>query len=465
METRIERDALGEVRVPAEAYWGAQTQRAVENFPISGLRAHPALIRAMVQVKRAAAVANGELGGIPADRAAAIVQACDEVLAGRFEDQFPVDVFQMGAGTAFHMNVNEVLANRANEILGGARGVYDRVHPNDHVNRGQSTNDCFPTAMRVAAATLAGGLTEELEALAQAFLAKGREFAHLVKSGRTHLMDAAPVTLGQEFTAYGRTLQACREEVERGRLAVCEVGLGGSATGTGLNTVKGYRARAVALLAESTGLPLRSAPDLREAMQSQRPVGILSAAMRTTALELTRILNDLRLLGSGPATGLRELELPEVAPGSSIMPGKVNPSIPEMGNMVMFFVAGLDQANAYALQAGQLELNVMMPLMAFDLNLGLTVMTNAVRVIRTRCVEGIQANEAVLDRYFQESGALATALTPVIGYARAAEVTHEAAHGRVPVRELLVRKGIVREEEVDRVFDPRRLTDPHGEDA
>jgi len=464
METRIERDALGEVRVPVDAWWGAQTQRAIENFPISGLRAHPALVRAMVQVKRAAAVANGELGGIPPDRAQAIVQAADEVLAGALADQFPVDVFQMGAGTAFHMNVNEVLANRANVILGGERGRYDRVHPNDHVNRGQSTNDCFPTAMRVAAATLAGDLVQELEALAEAFEAKGREFAPLVKSGRTHLMDAAPVTLGQEFAAYARTVRACRDEVERGRLAVCEVGLGGSATGTGLNTVKGYRQRAVALLAEYTGLPLRPAADLREAMQSQRPVGVLSSAMRLTALELTRILNDLRLLGSGPATGLAELRLPEVAPGSSIMPGKVNPSIPEMGNMAMFFVAGLDQANAYALQAGQLELNVMMPLMAFNLNLGLEVMARAIRVIRTRCIEGIEANAPVLERYFQQSGALATALTPVIGYARAAEVTHEAARQGVPVRDLLVQKGFVRADEVDRVFDPRRLTDPHGED-
>lgn len=465
MQTRIEHDALGPVEVPAAAYWGAQTQRAIALFPISGMRNHPELIAAMVRIKKAAALANGELGGVPTGVSAAIVQAADEILDGRFPDQFPIDVFQMGAGTALHMNVNEVLANRANEILGGARGTYDHVHPNDHVNRGQSTNDVFPTAMRIAAATLAGPLALELERLAQALAVKAVEFDPVVKSGRTHLMDAAPVTLGQEVRAWSRTVLALRDEVLRGRDAVCEVGLGGSAVGTGLNTVRGYRARVVELLADLTSLPLRSAPDLREAMQSQRPVGLLSSATRTTALELVRILNDLRLMGSGPMTGLAEIELPEVAPGSSIMPGKVNPTMPEMATMAMFFAIGLDTATSLALQAGQLELNVMMPLMALDLNLGLTVMTSAIRQVRTRTIEGMRANPDRCRRYYETSGAAATALTPVIGYARAAQATHRATHSGVPIRELLVAEGLVAPEALDAALDPERLVDPHGEDA
>lgn len=465
MQTRIETDALGPVVVPANAYWGAQTQRALDLFPISGMRNHPALIDAMVRIKKAAARANGELGGVPTDVAAAIVRAADEVLDGLFPDQFPIDVFQMGAGTAFHMNVNEVLANRANEILGGGRGTYDRVHPNDHVNRGQSTNDVFPTAMRIAAATLARPLADELDLLAKALVRKADAFAGVFKSGRTHLMDAAPVTLGQEVGAWARTVAALRDEVLRGREAVCEIGLGGSAVGTGLNTVKGYRVRVVEILAEMTGLPLRGAADLREAMQSQRPVGMLSAATRTTALELVRILNDIRLMGSGPMTGLAELSLPEVAPGSSIMPGKVNPTMPEMATMAMFFAVGLDTATAMALQAGQLELNVMMPLMALDLNLGLTVMTNAIRQVRTRTIEGLAANEDNCGRFYETSGAAATALTPVIGYAKAAEATHRALHAGVPIRELLVAEGLVASEALDAALDPARLVDPHGEDG
>jgi len=463
MSTRTEHDALGPVEVPAGALWGAQTQRAIDNFPISGMRSHPALIRALVQVKRAAAVANASLGGIPPGVGAAIVAACDEVLAGGLADAFPVDVFQMGAGTAVHMNVNEVLANLANRRLGGGLGTYERVHPNDHVNRGQSTNDVFPTAMRVAAAGLAGGLAEELGLLAGTLREKSKEFAGVVKSGRTHLMDAAPVTLGQEVAAWARTIEAQREEVLRGRDAVCELGLGGSAVGTGLNTVKGYREAAVAELARLTGLPLRSNPDLREAMQSQRPIGVLSAAMRSTALEMVRILNDVRLLGSGPSTGLREIELPEVAPGSSIMPGKVNPSLPEMTTMAMFFAVGLDAANAFALQAGQLELNVMMPLMALDLTMGMTLMTNAIRQVRTRTFEGLKANADMCLGYYQGSGAVATALTPILGYAKAAEVTHEAVHARRSVRDVLVEKGLVDAAVLDRVLDPGRQVDPHGE--
>jgi aspartate ammonia-lyase len=461
--TRTEHDALGAVEVPGDVYWGAQTQRAVDNFPISGMRSHSALVHAMVRVKRAAATVNADLGGIPKDAGSAIVAACDEILAGRFADQFPVDVFQMGAGTALHMNVNEVLANRANQILGGALGTYDRVHPNDHVNRGQSTNDVFPTSMRIAAAVLATGLADELDALAATLQAKSREFAGIVKSGRTHLMDAAPVTLGQEVAAWSHTVAAQRDEVLRGRDAVCELGLGGSAVGTGINTMKGYRLAVVAELARLTGLPLRGSPDLREAMQSQRPVGVLSAAMRSTALELVRILNDVRLMGSGPSTGLAEIELPEVAPGSSIMPGKVNPSMPEMATMAMFFAVGLDTANAFALQAGQLELNVMMPLMALDLTLGLTVMTNAIRQVRTRTFEGLAAKPDTCLRYYQDSGAMATALTPVIGYAKAAEVTHEAVHSGVSIRTLLLEKGLVQPGELDRILDPTRLVDPHGE--
>jgi aspartate ammonia-lyase len=396
-ETRREKDSLGMVEVPAGAYYGAQTARAVENYPISGMRAHPLLIRAMGMVKRAAAEANRELGTIrdsPTSantgqmwgtrRADAIIEAAREVIDGKRDADFVVDVFQAGAGVSFHMNANEVIANRANEILGGKLGEYAEVHPNDHVNYGQSTNDVFPTAMRVAALLALETLYPELDALADAFARKGEEFGGVVKAGRTHMQDAVPLRLGQEFAAYGVAMRKASEALRAAADGLRELGLGGTAVGTGLNTHPAYRKKAVANLARIAEQALFPAEDLRWAMQSQAPMAQVSGALRGLALELIRISNDLRLLASGPNTGFNEIHLPSLQPGSSIMPGKVNPVMAELAAMVSFQVVGNDTAVALAVQAGQLELNVMMPAMAYNVLESITILANMLRVFRER---------------------------------------------------------------------------------
>lgn len=462
MNTRIERDSLGERHIPADALYGCQTDRAIENFPISGLRAHPKFVEAFIYLKKAAAVANGELGKLTADQTRAIVQACDEVLAGQHREHFVVDVFQMGAGTSFHMNVNEVLANRANQILGGALGVYDKVDPNNHVNFGQSTNDAFPTAMRVAALMLLRDhLHQPLNAIEASFYAKGREFDGILKSARTHLQDAVPIRLGQEFTAYGEAIHKCHAFLAKARESLTELGIGGSAAGTGLNTAPGYRERVIALLAEYTGLKdLKPAKDMREAMQSQRPMAEVSAALRNLALEVGRIVNDLRLLSSGPTTGLAEIDLPAVAPGSSIMPGKVNPSILEMTNMVCFQIVGCDQVVAQAVAAGQLELNVMMPVMAFNVNFMIHILGNCLNQLRVYCVDGITANAERCRRYAEGSMGLATALNVYIGYANAAKVAKEAMRTGKTLIEVVRELGILSDEQIAKIMDPIAMTEP-----
>ncbi len=393
MKTRAEKDSLGTRQIPDEVYYGIQTDRAVENFPISGLRAHPRFIDAYLYIKKAAALANQKAGELPKASAEALVKACDEILGGRLRDQFPVDVFQMGAGTAFNMNVNEVLSNRANEILGSQKGAYNPVNPNDHANMGQSTNDTFPTAARIGLLLiLKEFLHTPLEALEKTFFAKGKEFDAILKSGRTHLQDAVPIRLGQEFSAYGEAIKKCKLSLFHAEKSLCELGLGGSATGTGLNTAKGYREEVIKELSRLTNLPLFPAVDMREAMQSQRPLAEVSSALRNLSLEIIRIVNDLRLLSSGPTTGLAEINLPATAPGSSIMPGKVNPSILEMVNMVSFQAVGSDTTVALAVQAGQLELNVMMPVMAFNLNFTAMILGNALKVLNEKCVMGITAD-------------------------------------------------------------------------
>jgi fumarate hydratase class II len=427
MKHRIEKDALGELPVPAEALYGIQTQRAVANFPISGIGPHPKLVWATVLVKKAAAMVHKALGRLDAERANAIIQAADEVLAGRHADQFVVDAYQAGAGTSHNMNVNEVLANRANEILGAERGKYDPVHPNDHVNMAQSTNDVMPTAGRIAALVLVQGLVDEVGHLADASGTKAEQFADVAKAGRTHLNDAVPTTLGREFGAYAGTLRKCRAELEHSCDSLCELGIGGTAAGTGLNAHPEYRGRMVRVLSELSGLRLTGADDIAESMQNQDQFLKAMAAMRTLAVALTRIANDLRLLSSGPHTGLREIELPPVQPGSSAMPGKVNPSIVEMLNMVCYQVLGNDTCVAYACQAGQLELNVMMPLMIHNVLFSAEIMANAVRVFRERCVEGITANVERCRTYAESTAGLAMALNPYIGYARAAEIAKRAA--------------------------------------
>jgi len=464
-EFRIERDSLGEVPVPVAAYYGAQTQRAVENYPISGVRHPRHFVLACAHIKKAAALANRDVGNLEPRLAEAIAAAADRVLAGEFADQFVVDVYNSGAGTSFHMNVNEVLANIAIEGLGGRRGDYSLVHPNDHVNCGQSTNDVIPTATRLAALLMLLELMPALDRLVAAFRGRAEAFDGIIKAGRTHLQDAVPVRLGQEFGAYAAAVAKASRAIEAAGAACSELGIGGSATGTGLNTHPEYAARTVAYLRQHTGLDLRPAPDRFEAMQSQGPVVQLSAGLRGLAVELIRIANDLRLLASGPTTGLAEILLPSAQPGSSIMPGKVNPSIPEMLNMVCFGVLGNDLTVATAAQAGQLELNVMMPVIAYRLLDSLLILTNAIAVFTKRCVEGIEADAARCRAYAERTLGLATALNPYIGYRAAAEAVKESLTTGRPMREILLAKGLLGAGELDRILDPRAMTEPKGRDG
>jgi fumarate hydratase class II/aspartate ammonia-lyase len=458
--TRVERDTLGEVRVPAGALYGAQTARAAANFPISGLRAHPAFLDATLRVKVAAARANARLGLLPRPKARAIERAAAEVLGGRWRDQFVVDVYQAGAGTSHHMNVNEVLANRACQLLGGRPGDRALVDPNDDVNMAQSTNDVVPTAMRLAALELGPGVLEALDQLAATLAAKARRWGGVVKSGRTHLMDATPLRLGQEVGAWAAALRAASGRVRDALPELAGLGLGGTAVGTGLNAHPRYARLAVAELRRLTGLPLELAPDPFHAMQSLAPFAALSGALRGAALELLRIGGDVRLLGSGPATGLGELRLPAVQPGSSIMPGKVNPSMAEMLAMVCFQVMGLDAAIAAATAAGQLELNVMMPLVAFDLCHQLQILAGAVRAFDRRCARGLQADPARCRSYAERTVSLATALAPRVGYARAAAIVKESLRTGRAIAELATGEGGLSARQARRLLDPARLTRP-----
>lgn len=437
MAMRTEKDVLGEKEVPADAYYGIQSVRAMENFPISGLRMHSRMVEAIVLVKKAAAMVNTDVGLLKPEISRVITVAADVVLAGKLRDQFVVDVYQMGAGTSFNMNVNEVLANLAIELLGGQKGDYAMVHPHDHVNMSQSTNDVFPTAMRMAARLLLAELLPVLNDLKTAMTEKAEEFDDILKSGRTHLQDAVPIRLGQEFSAYAATIGKCQERIAAAARSLEELGIGGSASGTGLNTHPQYRARLLEYLRAWTGIEWATAPDMREAMQSNLPIAETSSALRLLALELIRICNDLRLLASGPTTGFAEIVLPAVQPGSSIMPGKVNPSMAEMLNMVCFQVIGNDLTVSMAVQAGQLELNVMMPVMAYNLHQSIEILTNALRVFIDRCVGGIIADADRCRRYAESSMALAAALNISLGYARAAEVVKRAVRERKTIIEVV----------------------------
>ena len=458
--TRPERDSMGTMRVPANALYGAQTARAVENFPISGLRAHPAFLDATVRVKLAAARVNAGLGLLPRRKARAIEKAAREVLAGRWRDQFVVDVYQAGAGTSHNMNVNEVLANRAAELLGGRRGDRALVDPNDDVNLAQSTNDVVPTAMRLAALELAPPLLEALDGLGATLEAKARAWAGVVKAGRTHLMDATPVRLGQEVSGWAAAVRGAAFRIRQALPEMAALGIGGTAVGTGLNADRRYRRRMVAELSRLTGLPLEAAPNPFYAMQSLAPFTSLSGALRTAAVELLRIGGDVRLLGSGPNTGLGELRLPPVQPGSSIMPGKVNPSMAEMLAMVCYQVMGLDAAIAAAASGGQLELNVMMPLVAFDLCHALSILGNAVRAFDARCAKGLEADPERARHYAERTVSLATALAPRLGYAAAAEIVKESVRTGRSIVELAAERGGLSPAEARRVLDVRKLTGP-----
>ena len=458
--TRTENDSLGHKEIPGHVYYGIQTARAVENYPISGLRAHPSLIRAIAMVKEAAALANRELGLVDAKTANAIVEAAKEVQQGKWDDHFPVDVFQAGAGVSFHMNSNEVIANRASELLGGILGEYKHVHPNDHVNYGQSTNDVFPTAMRLATLLELEKLYTELDAFAAALHAKGKEFHHVLKSGRTHMQDAVPMRLGQEFTAYAGAVERAKKSIQQQSEWLREIGLGGSAVGTGINTHPDYRHKAIAELSRISGQKLHPADDMRYAMQSNLAMSSVSSALRNLALEIIRISNDLRLLASGPNTGLGEINLPALQPGSSIMPGKINPVIPELAAMVSFQVVGYDTAVALAVQAGQLELNVMMPTMAYSVLASITIMANMLHQFTEFCIQGITVNEARTNYYVQSTVSLATALNPYIGYAKAAEIAKESVKTGKSIIDIARSRGDLTEEQIKEILDPARMTEP-----
>jgi aspartate ammonia-lyase len=458
-DTRIEKDPLGELAVPAGALYGVQTERARQNFPISGLKPLAAFVDAVIWIKRAAALTHKETGRLEARLADAIVTAADEVLGGQHRDQFVVDVYQAGAGTSHNMNCNEVLANRANELLGGKRGDYKPVHPNDHVNMAQSTNDVIPTAIRLAALARVAPLAAALEELAGAFEAKGRAFDGIVKSGRTHLQDATPIRLGQEFAAYGQTIRRNGARLERAAGDLRDLGIGGTAVGTGLNAEPRYPELMVKHLKAGTGLDVRMGRDLVQLMQSMGDVAAFSGTVRALAVDLNKIANDLRLLASGPRTGLAEIALPAVQPGSSIMPGKVNPSIAEMVNQVCYQVLGNDQTVALAAEAGQLELNVMMPVIAHNLVFALEILTSAVRVLTRRCVVGITADEAMCAHWLERSPALVTALAPKVGYAEAAKLAKESLARNLTVRQLVEEKGILAGRELEEVLDYRAMTE------
>jgi fumarate hydratase class II len=457
-EYRIERDPLGELKVPAAAYYGVQTARAVENFPISGLRAAPDLVTATVLIKKAAAEANAQLGRLDHDVAGAIVRAADEILTGGLRDQFVVDVYQAGAGTSHNMNANEVLANRAGELLGEARGAYARVHPNDHVNMGQSTNDVFPTATRLALLLGVESLVASARALADTLARKADEFAGILKTGRTHLQDAVPITLGQEFSGYAGCVRRGGDDVASASQQLQELNIGATAVGTSLNAGEEYRRLVVENLARYTRLQLQPAANLFRVTQSMGDVLAYSGAMRRLAVEVGKVASDLRLLSMGPRAGLSEIMLPAVQPGSSIMPGKVNPSVPEMVNQVCFQVMGCDATIAIACEAGQLELNVMMPVIAWNALHASTILREAMKVLRSRCVEGIAADEPRARELLERSTAAATALSPYIGYAETAAIAKEAVKTGRTIRELVLERGLLDAAQLDAILSVDAMT-------
>jgi aspartate ammonia-lyase len=457
---RIERDLLGALEVPSSAYYGIQTLRALRNFPISGRRNHPELIRAYALVKKAAATANHELRLLDRTRWKAISAACDEIVCGKLAQEFPVDIFQAGAGTSTNMNVNEVIANRALAILGKRRGDYKSLHPNDHVNMGQSTNDTFPTAMHIALLSSLPRLTDALKVLEASFSGKARQYEKALKAARTHLQDGVPIRWGQVFGSYATAVRKSRHLLEEAASLLEEVALGGTAAGTGLNTHPEYQKRAVKNLSRFSGHNLRPSRDLLASMNCHIAISNFSSSLRNLALELTRIANDVRLLSSGPVTGLGELTLPPVQPGSSIMPGKVNPVMAEMLNMVCFHVVGVDAAVSMAVQAGQLELNVMMPLMANELLDAVDVLSRAVTQFRERCVLGLVVNKERGKANAYRSPSIATVLNRVIGYERAGGIVKKALREEKTVLEILHEEKILPEEVIERLFDPIRLTSP-----
>lgn len=455
---------MGTMRVPADCYYGPETARAVENFTISGILPSPDFIQATVLVKKAAAKANVSLGLLDKRVGEAIMEAADEILQGKLMNQFVVDVYQAGAGTSHNMNANEVLANRAIEILGGRKGDYKLVSPHDHVNMAQSTNDTYPTFIRVSCAMLGKPLIGALKGLSRAFEEKAMEFDQIVKSGRTHLQDAAPIRLGQEFTAYATIMADDTATIQHALDNIVELNIGGTAVGTGLNADPRYVRRAVKYLNEFTGFEFKVARNFASLMQSMADFVDLSGALRTLSVDMTKIANDVRLMSSGPITGIGEITLPAVQPGSSIMPGKVNPSIAEMLNMVCFEVIGNDLTISMAAQAGQLELNVMMPVIAYDLTQSLTILRNGIKTFTERLVKGIKVNAERCAELLEKSAGIALALNPFIGYEKAAEVAKEALARSVPLSQIVLEKGLLTKKQLKEILDPYAMTTPgvHG---
>ncbi len=460
-DIRVEKDSLGPVNVPANAYYGAQTQRAVENFPVSGLKPYPAFVWSMALIKRAAAEVHLDLGLLDEKMARAIMQAADEVLSGQWNEQFVVDPFQAGAGTSHNMNTNEVIANRANEILGFALNSTEKkpVSPNDHVNMAQSTNDTIPTAIRLGALWRLEELCATLQKLADAFRAKSQEWDGVVKTGRTHLQDAVPVRLGQEVGAWAKAVERDIVKVRQAADGLRRLGIGGTATGSALNAHPEYHKRMIAKLSQLSGLTLHESDDLFESMQSMQDAVFFSGALRTVAQDLIRIANDIRLLSSGPTTGLDEIRLPPVQPGSSIMPGKVNPVLAEMLDMAMFHIIGKDTTVMMAGQAGQLELNVMMPILAHNLFEAMHVMIGAVRAFTDKCVVGMTANPDKATGWLAKNPILVTALNPVIGYLKGAEVAKKSLAENRSIKEIVVELGYLSAEEADKLLDAAKMTE------
>jgi aspartate ammonia-lyase len=459
---RIEHDLLGKRTIPGEVYYGIQTLRAVENFPISGvpLSHYPELVKALAIVKMAAARANAELGLLPRPIKKAIEHACTDILAGRLHEQFVVDLIQGGAGTSTNMNANEVIANRALEILGRTKGEYRHCHPNNHVNLSQSTNDAYPTALKIAIIRSSEQLIDVLAELVAAFRWKGKEFGRVIKIGRTQLQDAVPMTLGQEFEAYAVTLSEEIDRLRQNARLFLEVNLGGTAIGTGINAPPEYSARVIEHLRNVTGLEFLLAPNLVEATQDTGAFVMFSSALRRMAIKLSKISSDLRLLSSGPRAGLNEINLPPMQAGSSIMPGKVNPVIPEVVNQIAFKVIGNDLSVTLAAEAGQLELNVMEPLIAQAILESIAMLRNGMRVLRQRCVEGITANEEQCRAMVERSIGLVTALNPVLGYDTCTQLAQEAARTNRGVYDLVLQKKLLSRKDLDRILAPENMLKP-----
>ena len=456
---RTEKDALGKVRLPDRVYFGVQTKRAVDNFPVSGYKLQRCFIRAQGIVKLAAARANGSLGLLDRKALKSIEKAALEVIRGMHDDHFVVDVYQAGAGTSQNMNANEVIANRAIEIMGGRKGDYSGIHPNDHINMAQSTNDTIPTSIYISAlGAVNGELIPALKILQNALVRKSREFSRVVKSGRTHIQDAVPMSLGQEFSGYAEAVRNDIVRIQKAAVSLLSLPIGGSAVGTGINVPPRFKTYVIREIRKLTGIKFSCSRNLFEGIQNVNPALELSASLRGVSVTLIKIANDIRLLSSGPRTGFAEIKLPAVQPGSSIMPGKVNPVMAEMLNMVCFQVIGNDTAITYAAQASQLELNVMMPVIAYNLLFSLEILSNAVKIFAEKCVQGITADKRRCKEFAERSLALATALNPIIGYSSAAEISKEAYRTGKTVRQIVVEKGILTEHEARRILDPMRLT-------